>query len=149
MPGAAAPEADRPVVPAQSSGAHEVGDAPPPVADPTMTRHAVVERERREHGGPKAGSAFLGWLTATGAAILLTGLVSAAGTAVGLAVVDEYDVLAQFDAFPRIPLNEGELTTAGWVAVALAAPAVLAGAVLGGVLGTRYHRRVDRTGFGG
>jgi hypothetical protein len=189
------------------------------VADPARTRQTVVERERREHGGLKVGSAFLGWLTATGAAILLTGLVSAAGAAVGVAVLDdvgeavedaetigavgavlvllvlfiaylaggyvagrmarfrgalqglgvwlwalvialvvavagyllgdEYDVLAQFDAFPRIPLNEGELTTAGWVAIALAALASLAGAVLGGILGTRYHRRVDRTGFGG
>ncbi|MGF1662685.1 MAG: hypothetical protein ACFCVG_09495 [Kineosporiaceae bacterium] len=135
-PGAAAPEADRPAVPAQTTRAHEVGDTPPPVVDPARTRQAVVERERQEHGGLKAGSAFLGWLTATGAAILLTGLVSAAGTAIGV-------------AFPRIPVNEGELTTAGWVAIALAALASLAGAVLGGVLGTRYHRRVDRTGFGG
>jgi GTP-dependent phosphoenolpyruvate carboxykinase len=48
-------------------------------------RTSVVDREKEEHGGVKIGSAFFGWLTATGMAILLTALVAAAGTAVGLA----------------------------------------------------------------
>jgi hypothetical protein len=43
----------------------------------------AVEEER--FGGVKVGSAFFGWLTATGMAVLLTALVAAAGTAVGVA----------------------------------------------------------------
>lgn len=48
-------------------------------------RHSVVAREKEEFGGVKIGSAFFGWLTATGTAVLLTAFVAAAGTAVGLA----------------------------------------------------------------
>src|SRR4051794_27117257 len=44
----------------------------------------VLEREKSEFGGMKFGSAFFGWLTATGTAVLLTALVAAAGAAVGL-----------------------------------------------------------------
>lgn len=48
-------------------------------------RVSVVDREKTEYGGVKPGSAFFGWLTATGTAVLLTALVAAAGTAVGVA----------------------------------------------------------------
>jgi len=51
----------------------------------TEDRREVVGREREEHGGVKIGSAFFGWLTATGMAVLLTALAAAAGTAVGVA----------------------------------------------------------------
>ena len=37
----------------------------------TEDRRDVVGREREEHGGVKVGSAFFGWLTATGMAVLL------------------------------------------------------------------------------
>ena len=47
-------------------------------------RRTVVAREKEEHGGIKWGSAFFGWLTAAGTAILVTALLSAIGTAVGL-----------------------------------------------------------------
>ncbi|GAA5035622.1 hypothetical protein GCM10023258_37710 [Terrabacter aeriphilus] len=47
----------------------------------TDERPTVKER----FGGVKVGSAFFGWLTATGMAVLLTALVAAAGTAVGVA----------------------------------------------------------------
>lgn len=50
-----------------------------------LDRGSVVEREKTEYGGVKPGSAFFGWLTATGTAVLLTALVAAAGTAVGVA----------------------------------------------------------------
>ena len=50
-----------------------------------VDRKTVVEREQEEHGGIKWGSAFFGWLTATGMAVLLTALAAAAGTAVGVA----------------------------------------------------------------
>lgn len=48
-------------------------------------RKAVVRREKEEYGGVKIGSAFFGWLTATGTAVLLTALVAAAGAVFGLA----------------------------------------------------------------
>ena len=184
-------------------------------------RHEVVDRERERFGGVKMGSAFFGWLTATGTAVLLTGLVAAAGTAVGLATDtsageaaaeaasdpatigivggvallavlfvayycggyvagrmarfdgakqgfavwlwalliailvaalgalagSEYNVLADLNSFPRIPVGEGDLSTAGILAAVGVVVASLAGAVLGGVAGMRFHRRVDRAGF--
>jgi hypothetical protein len=48
-------------------------------------RRAVVEREKSRYGGIKWGSAFFGWLTATGTAVLLTALLVATGAAVGVA----------------------------------------------------------------
>jgi hypothetical protein len=45
----------------------------------------VLERQESAYGGVKIGSAFFGWLTATGTAVLLTALVAGAGTAVGVA----------------------------------------------------------------
>ena len=45
----------------------------------------VVARQQEQFGGIKPGSAFFGWLTATGTAVLLAAVVSAAGVALGLA----------------------------------------------------------------
>lgn len=50
----------------------------------TADRQAVVAAERERFGGVKVGSAFFGWLTAMGTAVILTALLVAAGTAVGL-----------------------------------------------------------------
>jgi hypothetical protein len=47
-------------------------------------RRSVVDREKKRYGGIKWGSAFFGWITATGAAVILTALLIAGGTAVGL-----------------------------------------------------------------
>src|SRR6478672_8307460 len=55
------------------------------VVEEVPTRETVVAREKEQFGGVKVGSAFFGWLTATGMAVLLTALVAAAGTAVGVA----------------------------------------------------------------
>lgn len=188
----------------------------------TEDRKDVVAREKDEHGGIKFGSAFFGWLTATGMAVLLTAVLTAGGTAVGLATdttVDQasntatsdpssvglvggialavilfvayfcggyvtgrmarfdgakqglavwlwaliiaivmavigvvagsqYNILSQLNSFPRIPIAEGDLTTGGIiVAVAIALITLLA-AVLGGLSGMRFHRKVDKTGLG-
>ena len=43
----------------------------------------MVAREREEHGGLKIGSAFFGWLTATGMAVLLSALVAVTGLLAG------------------------------------------------------------------
>jgi hypothetical protein len=50
-----------------------------------LDREAVLQRERERYGGVKLGSAFFGWLTATGTGVLLTALLAGAGTAVRLA----------------------------------------------------------------
>ncbi|AUZ36267.1 hypothetical protein C3B78_18705 [Arthrobacter sp. PGP41] len=209
-----------------SSGAYAerdyVATPPAPAADPNLTdRQTAVAREKERFGGIKVGSAFFGWLTATGMAVLLTALVAAAGTAVGLATntdVNEavnqaaqnqgtvglvgiivllvilflsyycggyvagrmarfngakqgvmvwiwalivavlvsilglvfgqqFNVLANLNSFPRIPVNEGQLTTTSIIAAVVVALVALVGAVLGGLAGMHFHRKVDRAGF--
>ena len=195
-------------------------DEPGPVAfiDDVPTRETVVAREKEQFGGIKIGSAFFGWLAATGMAVLLTALVAAAGTAVGLATNTDvnatvssgdqtvglvgiivllgillvsyycggyvagrmarfngakqgfmvwiwaivaaiviailglvagqrYNILANLNSFPRIPVNEGQLTTTSIIAAVVVAGVALVGAVLGGLAGMRFHRKVDRAGF--
>ncbi len=193
------------------------GDAVPAAAD----RRALHQREKEEFGGMKFGSAFFGWLTATGMAVLLTALLAAVGAvfslststnlneaadqagrdpqtvgvtsaivllvlllisyfaggyvagrmarfdgakqglavwlwaliiAVAVAILgviagSQFDILANLNSFPRLPINEGDLTTAGVIAVVVAALAALIGAVLGGLAGMRYHRRIDRADY--
>ena len=193
-----------------------------PMVDPTLAnRETAVARQKERFGGIKVGSAFFGWLAATGMAVLLTALVAAAGTAVGLAnntdvneavnqaarnsgtvglvgiivllvilflsyycggyvagrmarfngakqglmvwvwaliaaiVVailglvagQQFNVLANLNSFPRIPINEGQLTTTSIIAAVVVAVVALVGAVLGGLAGMRFHRKVDRAGF--
>ncbi|MDQ0823596.1 putative membrane protein YdbT with pleckstrin-like domain [Arthrobacter sp. V4I6] len=182
------------------------------------TRETVVAREKEQFGGIQIGSAFFGWLAATGTAVLLTALVAAAGTAVGLATntdVNEavsggnetvglvgviallvvlfvayycggyvagrmarfngakqgfmvwvwaiiaavvvailglvagqqFNILANLNSFPRIPVNEGQLSTMSIIAAVVIAVVALIGAVLGGLAGMHFHRKVDRAGF--
>lgn len=51
--------------PVEASGAYGAGEV----------REEVVSRERERFGGMKFGSAFFGWLTAMGTAVLLTALL--------------------------------------------------------------------------
>ena len=188
-----------------------------------QNRVEATARQKERYGGVKVGSAFFGWLTATGTAVLLTALVVAAGAAVGVstgttvqtatteatqgtataqtvglvggiallvvlflayycggyvagrmarfnglkqglavwlwavfiaivvAVVaavagSRYDVLNNLNAFPRIPTS-GTLTTGGLIALAAVAVASLVGALLGGLAGMRFHRKVDQAAF--
>ena len=58
-----------------------------PPATPGTTRETMREvrsRQREEFGGINWGGAFFGWLVAVGVAVLLTGLLAAAGAAIGL-----------------------------------------------------------------
>lgn len=193
-------------------------------SDLPQDRKQAVARQKEQYGGVKLGSAFFGWLTATGTGVLLTALVAAAGTAVGvttgtgvseavgqatagtptaetvgivggivllvvlfvayfaggyvagrmarfngvrqgiavwlwavvIAIVvavlatiagDRYDVLSQLNSFPRIPVSTGDITTGGLIALAAVAAASLVGAVLGGLTGMRFHRKVDQAAF--
>ena len=208
--------------------AREPGGPPDRAADPATggvapDREAVVAREKEEYGGIKIGSAFFGWLTATGTAVLLTALAAAAGAAFGLSGTTDaqdaveqatenaqtigivggivlvvvlfvayycggyvagrmarfdgakqglavwlwavviaivlallglvagslYNVLSQLHTFPQIPGSANDLTTGGVIALVAAAVVSLVGAVLGGIAGMRFHRKVDRAGMGG
>ncbi|MFE4470989.1 hypothetical protein ACFRFH_19435 [Leifsonia sp. NPDC056824] len=60
----------------------------------------------------------------------------------------QYNILGSINGFPRIPLDEGTVTATGIITAVAVAIVSLAGAVLGGVAGMRYHRRVDRVGLG-
>jgi hypothetical protein len=83
-----------------------------------------------------------------GLAVWLVGLVVVLVVSGAVALIgSEFNVLARLE-LPRIPVGEGTATTAGLGTLAAVAGAALLGALLGGALGTRYHRRVDRAGFG-
>jgi hypothetical protein len=60
----------------------------------------------------------------------------------------EYDLLEQLN-LPRIPIGEETLTTGGAIALAAALLTTLIAAMLGGKLGERFHRRVDREAITG
>ena len=55
----------------------------------TRDHREVRARQRDEFGGTNVGAAFFGWLVAVGMAAVLTGIVSAAGAAIGLTEVSE------------------------------------------------------------
>jgi len=179
----------------------------------------VLARQQQRFGGMKIGSAFFGWLTATGMAVLLISVLAAAGVAFGVATSDtvdqavqesqnntataqtvglvgaitllvilfvayycggyvagrmarfhgarqglavwlwgiamaviiagiawiagsQYDVLARLN-LPRIPVNEGDVTAVGLIAIGAALLTGLIGAVVGGLAGMHFHRKVD------
>ena len=74
--------------------------------------------------------------------LVLTGALAAAGAIWG----SKYDVLGALH-IPRIPVDEGSIATGGAIALAAALIASLVFACIGGKLGQRYHRRIDRVAF--
>jgi hypothetical protein len=84
-----------------------------------------------------------------GLAVWLIGLLVVVVLAVvGVALGAEYNVLQQLN-LPRIPIDEGTATTAGIITLVAVLLVTLLGAVLGGKLGDRWHRKIDRAGFVG
>ena len=82
-----------------------------------------------------------------GVAVWIWGIVAVVILAViGAIVGDEYNVFADLD-LPRIPIDEGDLTTGGIVTLIVIAVGTLVAAMAGGKAGERYHRRVDRAGW--
>jgi amino acid transporter len=73
-------------------------------------------------------------------AVVIAVIVAIAATAAGA----KYDVLSNLNGFPRLPVDQGDLTTGGVIALLVALAVALVGALLGGLAGMRYHRRVDR-----
>jgi hypothetical protein len=85
--------------------------------------------------GPRQGLAV--WLLG----LLVTVVLAVAGVLLGA----KYNVLGSLD-LPRIPVDEGSLTTGGVIALAAVVIGTLLAAVAGGKAGTHYHRKVDRVG---
>ena len=82
-----------------------------------------------------------------GIAVWIIGLLVVLALAVaGLVFGSEYNVLQRLD-LPRIPIDEGTATTGGIIALVAVLLVTLLGAILGGKLGDRFHRKVDRAGF--
>jgi MFS family permease len=78
------------------------------------------------------------WIIGLVVTILLAVLGAIAGS--------EYNLLGQLD-LPRIPIDEGSLTTGAVIALVIMLIATLAAAIFGGKVGERYHRKVDRAGL--
>ena len=76
--------------------------------------------------------------------LLVTLLLAAAGAIFG----SEYNVLQRLD-LPRIPIDEGSLATGGLIALAAIILGTLLAAYLGGKVGERYHKKVDRVAYQG
>lgn len=75
------------------------------------------------------------WIWSIVAAIVLALLGAVAG--------GEYNLFAQLD-LPRIPVDEGDLTTAGILALIAILIGTLLAAIAGGKAGQAYHSRFDR-----
>ena len=204
----------------ESSGARPYGHL---AADLGVDRASVKAREEERFGGLKIGSAFFGFMTAAGIAVLLLALLSAAGvvlsltsnttttditnqaaaatgtartigligailllvvlfvayycggyvagrmarfngTKQGLAVWlwsilfaiviailakaagSKYNILSNLN-LPRIPVGEGDLTTAAIISIVAVVVVTLGAALLGGKAGMHFHRKVDRAGL--
>jgi hypothetical protein len=85
--------------------------------------------------GPRQGLAV--WLIG----LIVTIVLAVAGVLLGA----KYNVLSQLN-LPRIPVDEGSLTTGGLIALLAIVAVTLLAAVAGGKQGTHYHRKIDRTG---
>ena len=86
--------------------------------------------------GAKQGLAV--WLWGVLMALVIAAVAAIAGA--------QYDVFAQLN-LPRLPVNEGQVTAVGAIAIGAAILAALIGAVLGGLAGMRFHRKVDKAGL--
>ncbi|MDQ4037994.1 MAG: YrzE family protein [Actinomycetota bacterium] len=78
------------------------------------------------------------WLWAVIIAVILT--------IVGVVAGNQTDITGQAN-LPDIPVDSADLTAAGLIALAIVLVVTLVAAILGGLAGMRFHRRVDRAGF--
>jgi len=85
--------------------------------------------------GPRQGLGV--WLIG----LIITIVLALAGVLLGA----KYNVLSQLK-LPRIPVDEGSLTTGGLIALIAIVAVTLLAAMAGGKQGTHYHRKIDRTG---
>jgi len=66
---------------------------------------------------------------------------------IGAILGSQYDLLSQVQGLPNVGVNTGRVTTAGVLAAVGVAVVALVGAILGGLAGMRFHRRVDKVGL--
>jgi hypothetical protein len=64
---------------------------------------------------------------------------------IGLIAGNEYNLFSGLN-LPRLPVDEGDLTTGGVIVLAAVLIGTLLAAMAGGKAGERYHRRVDAVG---
>jgi hypothetical protein len=95
----------------------------------------VAGRMSRFDGGRQGFSVWIFGL-------LVTLLFAAAGAIFG----SQYNVLTALK-LPRIPVKEGDLATGGAITLALIFIGTLVAAIVGGMAGRRYHRKVDEVGY--
>lgn len=76
------------------------------------------------------------WVWAIVAALVVAGLTAFAGA--------KFDALGNLNGVPQFSVEGGQVTAVGLVALAIAVIIPLVGAILGGLAGMRYHRRIDR-----
>ena len=82
-----------------------------------------------------------------GLGVWITGVVvTVAMVVLGAIFGNQYDIQNRVN-LPRLPVTADALTTGGVVAALAVLVGTLVAAVLGGSVGTHYHRRVDRVGF--
>jgi len=86
--------------------------------------------------GPRQGLGV--WLMG----LLVTVLLAVAGVLLGA----EYNVLSHLN-LPRIPIDEGTVTTGGLIALAAVVAGTLLAAIAGGKAGTCYHCKIDQVGI--
>jgi hypothetical protein len=55
----------------------------------------------------------------------------------------QFNVLGSLTGFPELPVNESQMTTGGIIVAILVVVVALVGAILGGLAGMRFHRKVD------
>lgn len=83
-----------------------------------------------------------------GIGVFLWTIIAAVVAAVlGAVAGSQYDVLDELNAFPRIPSDLSELSVQAVVALVGVIAAALVGAMLGGLAGMHFHRKVDRAGL--
>jgi hypothetical protein len=64
----------------------------------------------------------------------------------GVIAGEEYNLFADLN-LPRIPVDEGDLTTGGVILLVIVLVGTLLASMAGGKAGERYHRRVDAVGY--
>lgn len=196
-----------------------------PGQDFVPSRGDVLHRQKDRFGGIKWGSAFFGWLTAIGTAVLLFALLTAIGAMIGLSLTDDarnaagqatqnpgvtrtagvtgaivaaavllvayycggyvagrmarfngvkqgiavwvwtivmtvvvaiiaavvgdrFDIAGSVGGLPKLPVGADAVTATTIVGAVFALVVALAGAILGGLAGMRFHRKVDRADLG-
>jgi hypothetical protein len=95
----------------------------------------VAGRMSRFDGGRQG---FGVWALAVVVAVLLA--------IVGAIFGSEYNLFGELD-LPRIPIDEGTVATGAVITLLLVLALTAIAAILGGRVGERYHRRVDRAGM--